>query len=120
MSGIEFYKNRVLKDGKVLYEFNENIDQLLELDTLLFVLLQDQREKINNRNLYCIDANGKLIWQCEDMLANRPPDSLEPPYAHYISIWIENGQLWGRNYFGTHDNRLDINTGKIVESYYMK
>ncbi len=117
---ITFVDNRILKNDHLLYNFESLIDKILQIDSLIFVLLQDQRERINNRNLYCIDANGKLIWQCEDMLANRPPDSLEPPYAHYTNIWLKDDQLWASNYFGTHENRLDINTGKIVESHYMK
>ncbi len=120
MEDISFKGTELYLDSKLLYVFERNIQMFLQFKDLIFVVVRDDSKETYNKNLFCIDINGNLIWQCEDMLANRDPDSLEPPYAHYTYIWLKDDQLWGSNYFGTHDNRLDMQTGKIVESHYMK
>ena len=113
--------NNLLRiDGKILYTFDHNIQEIVEFDSLFFVLLENNWKEVFNQNLLCISNEGKLIWRCEDMLAGRNPESSVPPYAHYTNIWMKGDQLWGSNYFGTHENLLDIRTGKILESYYSK
>ncbi len=120
MESIHYNKGTLFKGKEVLRWFSDDIEKILVFDPYLFVLLGTEGNKVENRNLFCLTLDGDLVWQCEDMLAGVPADSIIPRYAHYVDIWMVGDELWGYNYYGGHNNRLDVHTGKILESHYVK
>jgi hypothetical protein len=116
MNNITIDKNRLYINESFIYEFESEIQETLQSDSSIFVLIRNKTNEIYNRNLFCFNNEGQLVWRNEDFFK-----SLEKPdYAHYVYIWFKDEGLWGKNYFGTYDHKIDMDTGKIIESHHMK
>ena len=96
-------------NNKILYTFDYPIDEYIVIEGKIIVLLDIlARNAHYNENVYCVDFNGNLIWQMEEI----ERVSKDSPIT---GMNLEDGQLkvfdWHGEYF-----ILDINTGKIIDS----
>ena len=65
------------------------VKQELDINGNKVVLLKLPSEVIYNRNVFCIDVNGNVLWQIEELL------SYPGPYkkCHYAHIEFKAGKL---------------------------
>lgn len=118
MKKLIFKGNSIEENGEILYQFDNEIQKVLEFKKKFLILtLNRDWKKVYNRNLFCFDSNGCLQWRNKDKFENT---EFINTAAHYVDIWIEDDQLWAVNYFGSYKERLDIETGEVLESCYLK
>ena len=92
------------------------LKQVLYLnDRIIYRLLVNTFEYKNNENIYCIDNEGKLLWQVESK------DNFPNPIHPYTGIRLDEktGELWAYNWNG-FDCQLDIETGKVLKQIFTK
>jgi hypothetical protein len=69
---------------------------------------------IEFRNVLCVDEDGRILWQIEEFKGVKGRSS------YYTNVWLaEDGKLHAYNPLG-FDCLIDIETGKILESEFIK
>lgn len=56
-------KNSLIIEDKHTVEFEFPIKKTLEIEELLIVLIESPMGKIYNDNVFCVNSQGKIIWQ---------------------------------------------------------
>lgn len=114
MTGNEVYfeENKVILRGKVI-TFEEEIRRLLIHGERIFILTNVLGMKINNRNIYCLNFSGNLLWQVESPKV----DSEDCPFTELKLL--EEDRLQAYNWCG-YSGRIDLETGKFIEWRFTK
>lgn len=94
----------------------KNIKSFLTLNSEDRVLLIDSgrlppfSEKFH-RNIYKCDADGNVLWQVGKYKTS--------PVSTFVSIYIENGNLFGYNFDGG-EYKIDQETGEVISSQLIR
>jgi hypothetical protein len=67
---------------------------------------------VHNRNIDCINDAGVNIWTIQE---TRSQSDNSP----YVNIFMKGGYLYAVNYDGWTE-KIDLDTGRIIESKYTK
>ncbi len=105
----------VLFIGARHIEFPIKVRKALRIKNLVLVLLAPKGELTPNRNIFCYDLSGNLIWEIEEFR----PDLIDEGRA-YSGLWIEpDGRVLAYNTCG-FDVEVDLETGKISNFEFTK
>ena len=114
MADLSVDKRNLYKNGILIYSFEHDIAMTASIESYFLVLLENKNWKeIYNRNLFCFNNDGNLVWRNIDQ-----KQGVEN--AHYVNISVKDGELWAVNYYGTEEQLLDKNTGHILKTRYTK
>lgn len=89
--------------------FNFFIEKVIPVDNFFLVLLEYEVGIIFNENVFCLNSEGKILWQVEPLEIMKGEDS---PYTGMSFI---NGKITLYSWDGT-DVVVDINTGKVLST----
>jgi hypothetical protein len=106
---IKINKNEITIGNKHLVLSNE-IKKNIVLEEFVIILIE--YSKLNNRNIYCYDFIGNLVWQI-----------VEPIVLHtdnyYTDIYIHHDDLYAYSISGI-EYKLNKSTGEIIGSELIK
>ena len=105
-----------LKNGSLVVNGKEVVfpfpaSESIFLKNKLIVCLKPKVGEVLNRNVFCVDDKGEIVWQIEES----PHGGVkEKPY---ISIYLSNNTPVAKNWIGV-DYYIDIDDGSIsVKSF---
>ena len=101
---------QLIINGKIIYTFDYNIIEYINLNTKVIVLLDVFiKNSTINENVYCVDMEGKLIWQMEQ-ITRAKSDSPITGMNMLNNFLLQVFDLSGEYFI------LDTGNGKIVDS----
>ena len=103
-----FYYNDTL-----IISFEQNISDFIDLE-MPVILIESSENKPLFRNIFCVDKQGKILWQIDKEIENSI--SIKTPYT---SIYRENNQLKGYNRAG-YEVVINPRNGKVLEIDFIK
>ncbi len=112
MSNIEF-ENNVLNINNTRVEFIYEIRNVVEFNEKIFALIDSPPKSKFYRNIYCIDYNGKIIWQIDE------PDYLQDHDRPFTGLWIDENELIAYNWTGVR-HKINIESGKLDNGEFVK
>lgn len=99
-------------------EFEDEVGDAQCRDNKVFVRFKAIGDKSPDRNIICVNLDGKVLWRVQD------PDQWRTGKKYYSAdIYVgmgfyEDGSLWASG--GQSSYRIDVATGKILEEVYTK
>jgi hypothetical protein len=105
-------KNRVTVNGRSV-AFNRDVAEYLPYEDTLIVLLNIM-DKTEYENLYCVDANAKVIWRIQDVREALP--DLTEQSSIFSLMRFFNG-VFTYDDFLNRSFKFDPKTGKITGKY---
>lgn len=112
------FKNEYLiKNDKKYYRFDWPIKSIIYFNEhdVVIVLLDRECYRKNNRNIFCIDGESKLIWQIPDIELVTINSEISP----YTKIVKVDNLVKAFNWDGTI-LKLDPISGEIVDNSWTK
>lgn len=109
-----YKKNKIVINGKEM-KFDYDIRTVIVLDNYYYVLLSIPFNVCYLNNLYCIDKNGNLVWQSEDL------NSLFPTVKNlpYEYIGIKDNVLHAIDFYG-RNYQIRLFDGKVEKCNIVK
>lgn len=106
-------RDNELAVGDETVSFEVSIDQHLEFDEFVVVRLTNTRTDHPDkfRNVIAVDADGSIRWK----LPEQPPSAPRP----YTRLFTKDDELWVNNFSG-HVHRIDLETGELLDSKFVK
>ena len=103
---MKFENNRLIIKDAIVKEFESPISSIVEFENCVVVLLDSDFYKKDNENVFCINKNGKLIWQ----VPKYEYIDKESPFIS-ISKDFENIKLWN---WDSSFVLIEPESGKII------
>jgi hypothetical protein len=102
---------RLLTAEGATVDFAFAISAIAVINDVLVVLLDVPPGESMTENVFGVSKEGKLIWQIE-----RSPELSVDPTDQYISFFGRL-QMWR---WSCHGVEIDVNTGKIIRTWFGK
>ncbi|WP_346353375.1 hypothetical protein [Azotosporobacter soli] len=97
----------VINSRQVKFDFNIR-DTIERFDSIIVLLgIPFTADDINN--IYCLNKNGEVIWQSENLNALYP----ELKNLPYEQMGVKDGVLHASDFYG-RSYMIDVRTGKII------
>ena len=97
------------------FKFENDIQQSIIKNNYIFVLIKSRDV---NRNVYCLNESGNIIWQIEDPDLKRPNKiTTDSPFT-WIQF-VDDFKLQAFNW-DSHKYEVDINTGLLKNPVWTK
>lgn len=110
----EYIKNKIIINGKKK-EFSYDIRKIIEYKNNYYVLLSIPFDKNDLNNIYCLDEDGNLVWQSEDLNYLFPTLKNLP----YEQIGIKDDVLYASDFYG-RNYQIGLSDGKVRECNIVK
>lgn len=91
------------------YDFEFNIRTVIQYKETYVVLLAIPFNQTEINNIYCLDADAKLVWRAEDLSVRYPELKTLLPYEQ---MEIEDDAIFASDFYG-HNYQINVNNGKI-------
>lgn len=111
---MKWEKNKAEFSGNVI-TFAYEIEQVLSFEDTFIVLLAIPEDSDEINNIYCLDQNGRKLWQAEDLNVWRK-GMLNLPYE---VMEIKDEELYAADFYGRH-YKINPKNGKILECILKK
>ena len=99
------------RNEKLIQEFKYPIRCMLDLENKYIIVLEIPTGVQINDNVYCINKDGRLLWQIEQRY-------YEGESPSYHNVWITSEGLFA--YRPNYEYKIDIATGKILSVDFLK
>ena len=112
------FKNKELKIGKKLLEFDNEIKEVIDFDGFL-VVRTDYYESTTNENVYGINTNGKIEWQIEKLTKlthnGIEYNGISEPYTSIIKLTNKTLKLmnWDSTSFEVYAHTGELKTNPM-------
>ena len=103
------YKKSHIEINNNSYDFEFDIRAVIEYKEKYIVLLAIPFNKTEINNIYCLDAQAKLIWQAEDLSVRCPELKNILPYEQ---MGIKDDIIFASDFYG-RNYQINVNNGKI-------
>jgi len=104
----QYEKNHIeINNGS--YDFEFDIRTVIQYKETYVVLLAIPFKRTEINNIYCLDADAKLIWQAEDLSVRYPELKTLLPYEQ---MGIKNDIIFASDFYG-RNYKINVNNGKI-------
>jgi outer membrane protein assembly factor BamB len=106
-------ENRILVNGhEVIFDFNI-CESLYYADLLIVIIRGQSKAEDRMNNVYCVNANGKIIWRIQDMQEVYPDFTIP---ASYVGInEYPDGSIVCLDYMGGRFV-IDPKSGRIIDN----
>lgn len=106
---IKWDNNEIELEGKKV-SFPFDIDHVIAYNETFLILLNIPENEDEINNIYCVDQNGRLLWQSEDLNEVRK-GMLNLPYE---AMEIKGEYLFAADFYG-RCYKIDPKDGKVLE-----
>ena len=103
------YEKNHIEINSNSYDFEFDIRAVIEYKEKYIVLLAIPFNKTEINNIYCLDAQAKLIWQAEDLSVRCPELKNLLPYEQ---MGIKDDIIFASDFYG-RNYQINVNNGKI-------
>lgn len=104
----QYEKNHIVINNNS-YDLEFDIRDVIEYKENYIVLLDIPFNKTEINNIYCLDAQAKLIWQAEDISVRCPELKNLLPYEQ---MGIKDDAIFASDFYG-RNYRINVNNGKV-------
>lgn len=110
------YVKKHIEINNKSYDFEFDIRSVIRYKENYIVLLGIPFNKAEINNIYCLDAQAKLLWQSEDLSIFHPElENLLP----YEQIGIKDDALFASDFYG-RSYKINIESGRVEEINIVK
>lgn len=110
------YVKKHIEINNKSYDFEFDIRSVIQYKENYIVLLGIPFNKAEINNIYCLDAQAKLLWQSEDLSILHPELKNLLPYEQ---IGVKDGALFASDFYG-RSYKINVESGKVEEINVVK
>ena len=103
------YEKKHIEINGNSYDFEFDIRAVVQYKEKFIVLLGIPFNRTEINNIYCLDAQAKLIWQSEDLSTRYPELKNLLPYEQ---IGIKDDTIFASDFYG-RNYTINVDSGKI-------
>ena len=103
------YEKKHIEINGNSYDFEFDIRAVVQYKEKFIVLLWIPFNRTEINNIYCLDAQAKLIWQSEDLSTRYPELKNLLPYEQ---IGIKDDTIFASDFYG-RNYKINVDSGKI-------
>ena len=105
-------------NGTFIKNFNLEIDEVCIHMNKILVILKLVRDDKENRNIFCLDEDGKILWQIKDPYDYNP--YIKKSDSRFTGIIIKPDNKIIVNNLNSNIYEVDINTGNLTMAGWTK
>lgn len=103
------YKKSHIEINNNSYDFDFDIRTVIQYKETYVVLLAIPFNKTEINNIYCLDADAKLVWRVEDLAVRYPELKKLLPYEQ---MGIKDDIIFASDFYG-RNYQINVTNGKI-------